>query len=395
MLRVRDLMTTEVTTVGPTTSLKDVARLLVERRISGVPVLERGRLVGIVSEADLLQRSPGEDMRRARDVMSRKVTSVAPDTPLEEVASILAARRIRRVPVVQSGRLVGIVSRANVVHALAVRPFEGAVRGEEPGPRIALLERLGHEAWWRGGESPERKPAPWHPMLGLRRAAERGQARHGGSQSRYSFSFGDFYDPRYTAYGPLQAINEKLVQPGHGSSTYGVRDVEILTCVLEGALRHESSLEDAVTLVAGDVHCLSAGSGARFSEANAGETPLRFLQIWLEPDRAGLPASHAHRRVDRAASGRLQPIASRDGRGGSLLLRQDALIYAGRFEGSQSACLALGSRRLGYAHLASGTLAVCGEALGAGDGFAAAEATPILLENGRGAEVLLFDVPAP
>jgi redox-sensitive bicupin YhaK (pirin superfamily) len=294
----------------------------------------------------------------------------------------------------QGSRVVGIVSRANLVHALAVRPLGAAAPGEaDAALRVAVLERLGGEPWWRG-ESREAEPGRAVPAFGVRRARDRGHSRHGWAQTYYSFSFGDFHDPAYMGYGPLQAINDTVVQPGRGSTTFGVRDVEIVTYVLDGVLGHENSLDDLASLPGGAVQCLSAGSGMRFSEVNMGEAPARYLQIWLEPDRAGLPAAYGQARFAAAARrGRLQPVVTRDGREGSLRLRQDALLYAGLFDGAEATRLQLGSGRLGYVQVARGQVTVCGEALGPGDGFGAAAGALIALERGRDAEVLVFDLP--
>lgn len=176
-MKAKDIMTSPVITVTPDTPVREIAALLFERRISGVPVLQDGRLVGLVSEADLLHRqeigtdrvaqprawwlrlfnadsTPAEYVRshatRARDVMSHEVVSVAPDTPIAEIASLLEARGIKRVPVLRGAQLVGIVSRGNLVQALAVTsrpaakvtpPSDGAIRGR-------LLAELEHQPWW-------------------------------------------------------------------------------------------------------------------------------------------------------------------------------------------------------------------------------------------------------
>lgn len=177
-MKASDIMTSPVLTVGPETRIKEIAAMLFERRISAVPVVDGGALVGIVSEADLLHRQeigteclgrggawwlrlftadPSvEDYvkshaRRARDVMTRRVATVSPDTPLAEVARLLEARNIGRVPVVDGGRLVGIVSRANLVQALAVT----SAPADEPGSRSdqeirrLLLAELERQDWWR------------------------------------------------------------------------------------------------------------------------------------------------------------------------------------------------------------------------------------------------------
>ncbi len=175
-MKARDIMTSPVITVAPDTSVKDIAELLFERRISAVPVVEQGRLVGLVSEADLLHRqeigtdrgatsgswwlrlfraepSPAEYIkshaRRARDIMTPEVATVTPDTPIAEIATLLETRRIKRVPVIDEGRLVGIVSRSNLVQALAVKPVPEAARPEgDDAMRASLLAELERQPWW-------------------------------------------------------------------------------------------------------------------------------------------------------------------------------------------------------------------------------------------------------
>lgn len=388
-------MTSPVVAVRPDAPLREVARTLAERRISAVPVMEGERLLGMVSEGDVLRAARATGAQRASDVMTSEVMTVAADTPLKEIVALLGARGIRRVPVVDGDRVVGMVSRANLVHALAVTPLAGKRTGEEQrSERAALLERLGDEPWWRGGDSPPQGPTPMpSAAFGVRRAADRGHARQGWADTYYTFSFGDFYDPAYVAYGPLQAINEKRVQPGLGSTTYGVREVEIVTYVLDGVLHHENSLDETADLSAGGVQCLSAGSGARFSELNDGRAPLRFLQMWLESDQSGLPAASSHAQIPAGAKrGRLHPIAAPDGRDGSLSMRQDALLYAGFFDGPENARLAIAASRLGYVHVARGTILACGDALRTGDGLAVPGGTVITLEGATEAEVLVIDL---
>jgi CBS domain-containing protein len=176
-MKAKDIMTSPVISIAPDATVREVAALLLEMRISAVPVLEAGRLVGIVSEADLLHRheigTDGSGRRswwlrlfgtdasaaqyvkshatRARDIMTREVVTVAPDTPLERVASLLESRRIRRVPVLRGERLVGIVSRSNLVQALAAsRPAaKRAVAATDGTIRERLAAELAGQPWWR------------------------------------------------------------------------------------------------------------------------------------------------------------------------------------------------------------------------------------------------------
>jgi len=181
-MKAKDIMTAPVVSIAPDTTVGEIATLLLERGISGVPVLEAGRLVGLVSEGDLLHRhelrtsrdrptpswwaslfrgEPGpaeyvkSHARHARDIMTRSVISVAEGASLHEVATVLATHRIKRVPVLRDGRLVGIVSRADFVRALAIRPqpAEPARLESDDSIRRQLLSELERQAWWRTSSS--------------------------------------------------------------------------------------------------------------------------------------------------------------------------------------------------------------------------------------------------
>jgi CBS domain-containing protein len=174
----RDIMSTPVISVESETPVLEIAALLVDRRISGVPVLRDGRLVGMINEMELVHRHEiGTELHsapapwwarlfradhtasqyvkahavKAKDVMLRTPVSVPEDAELSEIAVLFDSRRIRRLPVVRAGKLVGIITRADLVAALAVhaqiRPAEGARSDEEI--RTALLAKLRLQPWWR------------------------------------------------------------------------------------------------------------------------------------------------------------------------------------------------------------------------------------------------------
>ncbi len=227
----------------------------------------------------------------------------------------------------------------------------------------------------------------------LRLARERGHATHGWLDSWHTFSFADYYDPRFMGFGPLRVINEDRIREGSGFGTHGHRDMEIVTYVLEGAIAHRDSMGTGSTIVPGDVQRMSAGTGVRHSEHNAAQGTTHFLQIWIEPEREGLAPSYEQKHFGAAEKrGRLRLIASPDGRDGSLTVHQDALVYAGLFDGAERAALAIAPGRKGYVHLARGSLTVNGKALGAGDALML-EAGAVDLERGVVAEVLVFDLP--
>jgi redox-sensitive bicupin YhaK (pirin superfamily) len=231
-------------------------------------------------------------------------------------------------------------------------------------------------------------------MTELRRAGERGHANHGWLDSYHSFSFADYYDPQHMGYGPLRVINEDRVNPGSGFGTHGHRDMEIISYVLEGALGHEDSMGNGSTIVPGDVQRMSAGTGVRHSEYNHDKAAVtHFLQIWIEPKIAGMKPSYEQKHFgSEQKRGRLRLIASPDGREGSVTVHQDALIYAGLFDGAERARIELAPGRKAYVHLARGTASVDGKVLQAGDALKS-DASAIEITNGDDAEVLLFDLP--
>jgi len=232
-------------------------------------------------------------------------------------------------------------------------------------------------------------------MIEIRRGSERGHARHGWLESYHSFSFADYYDPAHMGYGALRVINEDRVQPGTGFGTHGHRDMEIISYVLEGALAHKDSMGNGSTIVPGDVQRMSAGRGVMHSEFNhAKDAITHFLQIWIEPSAHGIAPGYEQKHFDAAAKrGRLRLVASPDGAEGSVTIHQDARLYAGLFDGAERAAYALAPDRKAYLHLARGRLAVNGTQLAAGDAAKLTGVAEITLQQGAGAEVLLFDLP--
>jgi redox-sensitive bicupin YhaK (pirin superfamily) len=231
-------------------------------------------------------------------------------------------------------------------------------------------------------------------MLTVRKSEDRGHANHGWLDSYHSFSFADYYDTAHMGYGPLRVINEDRVQPGRGFGTHGHRDMEIISYVLEGELGHEDSMGNGSTIVPGDVQRMSAGSGVRHSEYNHSKSGVtHFLQIWIEPKFTGIKPSYEQKHFTAAEKrGRLRLIASPDGREGSVSMNQDALLYAGLFDGIERAELRLDAGRRGYVHVARGRITVNGQVLAAGDALKTDDAA-LVLENGQAAEVLVFDLP--
>lgn len=231
-------------------------------------------------------------------------------------------------------------------------------------------------------------------MLELRPAAERGVADFGWLHSQHSFSFGSYYDHQQVGFSDLLVINEDRVRAGRGFDTHGHRDMEIFSYVLDGALAHRDSMGTGSVIRPGDVPMMSAGSGVRHSEYNASaEEIVHFLQIWIVPDRKGVPPRYQQRHFTEAEKrGCLRLIISPDGADGSLSVYQDARVHAGLFDGAEQQRFGLPADRFAYVHVARGTLEVNGLRLSAGDGARLRGEREIVLAGGDRAEVLLFDL---
>jgi hypothetical protein len=231
-------------------------------------------------------------------------------------------------------------------------------------------------------------------MLLIRRAGDRGRANLGWLDSRHTFSFADYHDPRFMGYGPLRVINEDRVQPGQGFGTHAHRDMEIISYVLTGALAHRDSIGNGSVIRRGDVQRMTAGTGVQHSEFNHSQTELvHFFQIWVFPDRRGLPPGYEEKRFDdNVKRGRLKLVASRDGRDGSVLIHQDADLYAALLAAGDEATHTTERVRKGWVQVASGAVTVNGENLAAGDGAAIAYEEAVTIRATADSELLLFDM---
>ena len=232
-------------------------------------------------------------------------------------------------------------------------------------------------------------------MIELRPGAERGHAEHGWLNSFHSFSFADYYDPRHMGFGPLRVINEDRVQAGMGFGTHGHRDMEFISYVLDGELEHKDNMGNGSIIVPGDVQRMSAGRGVMHSEYNPSpERPVHFLQIWIQPNRQGVKPSYEQKRIDGDLKrGRLALIASPDGRDGSVMIHQDAYVYATRLDGNESVTHRVEPGRRAYVHVARGKVRVNGKPLIAGDAAKISEESAVTLDAGDHAEALVFDLP--
>jgi len=233
-------------------------------------------------------------------------------------------------------------------------------------------------------------------MILPRFSDDRGQADHGWLRAKHSFSFADYHDPREMGWGVLRVINEDRVAPGTGFPMHGHRDMEIVTYILSGALEHKDSLGNGGIIRRGEVQRMSAGKGILHSEFNPSrDEETHLLQIWLHPATPGGKASYEQRQLfTPAAAGQLFVVASPDGRDGSAVIQQDAVLLAAHLGGGETVSHDLGAGRLAYLHVIAGTVLLNGLEFGPGDGAKVADETSLVFQAGNGAaEFLLFDLP--
>src|SRR5262245_649968 len=224
-------------------------------------------------------------------------------------------------------------------------------------------------------------------MITVRRSAERGHADHGWLDSRHTFSFADYYDPKHMGFRALRVINEDRVAGGQGFPRHPHRDMEIVSYVLSGALEHKDSLGTGSTIRPGDVQRMSAGTGVTHSEFNPSPAePVHFLQIWLLPEREGIQPSYAQQNFPaESRGGRLRLVASRDARDGSLRVHQDVDLYAGLLGAGDRVEFALRPGRSAWLQLARGRCTLNGVALEAGDGAAVRSESRLEIANAQDA----------
>ncbi|MGN6149961.1 MAG: pirin family protein [Rhizomicrobium sp.] len=231
-------------------------------------------------------------------------------------------------------------------------------------------------------------------MLTLRKSGERGKSKTDWLDSHHTFSFGDYYHPQHMNFGPLRVINEDVVAGGGGFPPHPHRDMEIVTYPLSGALQHKDSLGTGSIIRPGEIQRMSAGTGIVHSEFNASQDePVHFLQIWIVPSEAGNAPSYEQKIIDAdAIRNKFARIASNEPLPNEVRIRQDAEIWAARFEGEEEAIHKLQPGRKLWLHVARGDVEVGGERLSAGDAAAIVDEENILIRARGPAEVLLFDV---
>jgi redox-sensitive bicupin YhaK (pirin superfamily) len=232
-------------------------------------------------------------------------------------------------------------------------------------------------------------------MLAVRRSKERGHANHGWLDSNFSFSFADYYDPKFMGFRALRVINEDVISGGGGFGTHGHQEMEIVTYVLSGGIEHKDSIGSGRVILPGELQHMSAGTGIRHSEYNASKTtPAHMLQIWLLPSKSGIAPSYSQQSFPIATEPNLlHLLASPEGRDGSLTWVTDANLYAARLQPNDAIEHAFTTRKYGWVQVARGSAVVNGEDLLQGDALALTEEAALTIKAGsEGTEVLFFEL---
>jgi len=235
----------------------------------------------------------------------------------------------------------------------------------------------------------------WHNvvLMIIRRANERGHAHHGWLDTYHTFSFADYYDPQWLGFRCLRVINDDLVQPGMGFGRHPHRDMEIITCLLSGALEHRDSMGNGRIIRAGEVQYMAAGSGVEHSEFNPSpDEATRLLQIWIQPDTKGVPPRYAEKSFAHAAPGAWHLVTSRTGRDGSIAIHQDADLWLAKLDGGHQVKHLLAPNRHAWLHVAAGAVNLNGTELFAGDAVGLSTETTLHLAATQPSQVLLFDL---
>jgi len=231
-------------------------------------------------------------------------------------------------------------------------------------------------------------------MITVRPSEERGHANHGWLDSRFSFSFADYYDPKHVQFRALRVINEDVVAGGKGFGMHPHRDMEIMTWVRSGKLEHADTMQNKEVINPGELQVMSAGTGVFHSEYNPDpKIPVHLFQTWIFPDEPGTEPRYGQKAFDpEGRKGKFQVLASKDGRDGSLQIGADAALAAADFAAGDKTEYALGAGRGAWLQVAEGPITVNGVKLEKGDGAAVEKEEVLKVEAATPAHVLLFDL---
>ncbi|AEE23594.1 Pirin domain protein [Glaciecola sp. 4H-3-7+YE-5] len=231
-------------------------------------------------------------------------------------------------------------------------------------------------------------------MIDIRLAADRGHANFGWLDSKHTFSFGSYHDPKYMGYSALRVINDDEIEPGAGFGTHGHKDMEIISFVTQGVIAHKDSMGNVINMPAGEFQLMSAGTGVTHSEYNASQSePLHLLQIWIVPSSKGGTPSYQQKNFGEHQG--LTQIVTPTGENGTLAIKQDARLNQVRLAPGTSIRVVIDKQRHIYLHQVDGTLDVNQQRLHPGDGAQVTQLDSLLLANNSKVPsvALMFDLP--
>jgi redox-sensitive bicupin YhaK (pirin superfamily) len=232
-------------------------------------------------------------------------------------------------------------------------------------------------------------------MIEVRKSAERGSTDAGWLQSKHTFSFADYWDPTQMGFSVLRVINEDVIAGGSGFGTHPHRDMEIISYVVNGALKHQDSMNNSAIITPGEVQRMSAGTGVEHSEFNhLANAATHFLQIWILPEKKGITPSYGQKSFsNELTQGRLVLVASRDGRENSVTINQDVNLYAYRSTQDGEINFTTQAGRKIWIQIVKGTAIIDSVTLNEGDGAALTNETNLKVKCSSQSEMLFFDLP--
>jgi redox-sensitive bicupin YhaK (pirin superfamily) len=233
-------------------------------------------------------------------------------------------------------------------------------------------------------------------MLSVIKSEDRYHADHGWLDTRWHFSFGDYYDPENVHWSALRVFNDDVVQAKTGFDLHPHKDMEIVTFVIDGELSHQDSVGNKGVIRPGEVQVMSAGTGLLHSEKNDSDRPVHLLQLWLMPRHKGnVPRWEQKQFTAAERSGKLLPVVSSiDGKGdGTLKIDQDATIYVSSLNAGARVSHTQAAGRHAYLFVISGGVTVNGRAMAQGDQARIADEVKLVIAATSDAELMLLDLP--
>ena len=228
-------------------------------------------------------------------------------------------------------------------------------------------------------------------MILIRRSEDRGHSKTNWLSSYHTFSFADYYDPKFMGFGNLRVINEDTVQPGFGFGAHPHENMEIISYVVQGSLEHRDSMGTGSVIKPGEIQIMSAGSGVEHSEFNHSKNELlHFLQIWIIPEKSQLKPAYQQKSI-RKKNNEFILIAARDGENDAVTIHQDVKLFVAFLTPNHTIDYALANNRMGWLQLIKGKILLNNKELSAGDG-AAIQNERCEIRAVADAEFLFFDL---